>query len=103
MAKSRGVDLRSDTLWTGHDGNDDLRRAFAWLARTGIGVRAGSRPIGWVQQHNVAAIDAIEAAAKNRHGDLSKVSVRGGAVYAGSVRLGSVSDFYDKADRAART
>jgi hypothetical protein len=90
---SRGVDLR----WTGKE--QDIKRAFTWLARTGIGVRSGSRPIGWVQQHNMAALDAIEAAAKREGGDLSRVSVRGGEVYAGSKRLGSVRSFYEAADR----
>lgn len=73
---SRGVDLR----WTGKE--QDIKRA-----------------IGWVQQHNMAALDAIEAAAKREGGDLSRVSVRGGEVYAGSKRLGSVRSFYEAADR----
>lgn len=93
---SCGVDLR----WTGED--QDIKRAFTWLARTGIGVRFGSRPIGWYQQHNMAALDAIEAAAKREGGDLSRVSVRGGEVYAGSKHLGSVQSFYDAADRKGR-
>lgn len=92
-----GVDLR----WTGRD--EDLRRAFAWLARTGVGVRFGSRPVGWYQQHNMAAIDAIEAAAKAADADVSSVSVRDGYVYAGSKRLGTTQSFYDAADRRVRS
>lgn len=94
--KKTGTDLR----WTGQE--SDLRRQFGWLARTGIGLAAGSRPIGWVQSHNVAAMDAIENAAKALGGDLSRVAVRRGEVYAGSKRLGSVREFYERADAASR-
>ena len=98
-----GVDLRSDTLWTGSpDGSPGLRRAFMWLTRTGIGVRSGSRPIGWVHMHNVGAIDAITEAAQKLGGDLSRVRAKDGVVYAGTTRLGSVSSFFDEADRRGR-
>lgn len=38
----------------------DLRRAFSWLARVGIGRRFGSLPIGWYQMHQCAALDILE-------------------------------------------
>lgn len=97
--RSSGVDLRWESISTREGVNP---RAFAWLARTGIGVRSGSRSIAWVQMHNMAALDAIEEAAKALGGDLSRVSVRAGDVYAGDVRLGTVREFYDAADRRAR-
>ena len=107
MANSRrsaGVDLRSDSLWGGSspDSTPALRRAFSWLARTGIGVASGSRPIGWVQVHNCHAIDAITEAAKDKGGDLAHVSVRNGYVHAGTVELGSARHFYDVADHRSR-
>lgn len=97
-----GIDLRSDTLYSGHGDNPALARAFQWLTRNGIGVRFGGRPVGWYQQHQVCAIDAIEAAAKQAGGDLSRVQVKRGVVYAGRQRPGSAREFFDRADRCAR-
>ena len=99
MSKQRGIDLRWEAIST----REGVKRSvFAWLARTGIGVRSGSRPIGWVQNHNIAALDSIEAAAKRLGVSLSNVCVRKGQVYAGSTRLGSVIDFYNAADVLCR-
>jgi hypothetical protein len=47
-------------------------------------------------------MDAIENAAKALGGDLSRVAVRRGEVYAGSKHLGSVREFYERADAASR-
>ena len=99
MSKRRGVDLRWESIKTSEGVKPSV---FAWLARTGIGVRSGSRPIGWVQMHNMAALDVIEDAAKEKGGSLTNIAVRSGDVYSGNIRLGSVQHFYELADRKAR-
>lgn len=91
----RGVDIRWESVRTAEGVSP---RLFAWLARTGIGVRSGSRPIGWVQQHNMAAYDAIERAAKDAGVGLSSVCVRNGVVYASGVAIGTVDQFFRIAD-----
>ena len=35
----------------------EIRAAFTWLTRSGIGPRFGSRPIGWYQQSQCEALD----------------------------------------------
>jgi hypothetical protein len=55
-----GTDLKN--IWQDESA---LRRAFAWLTRTGAGRRM-PMPIGWYQQHQVAAIDALLARAKSK-------------------------------------
>jgi hypothetical protein len=85
----------------------DLSRAFKWLTRVGIGVRAGSRPIGWYQQHQVCALDALEAAASSKLGTRDvDVRVSRGVVRARagrrSVAIGTVREFASRADSCAR-
>lgn len=38
----------------------DLARKFKWLARSGIGVPFGTRPIDWYQAHQMCALQVIE-------------------------------------------
>jgi hypothetical protein len=52
-------------IW-GSGTEDARRKAFMWLTRIGAGPAFGSLPIGWYQQHQVAAIEVIEQAAKRR-------------------------------------
>lgn len=99
MSKTRGIDLRWNSILT-HEGVKP--RVFAWIARTGIGVRAGSRSIDWTYSHNMAAIESITAASKKLGGDLTHVFVRNGRVYAGRTNLGSVRDFFNAADVMCR-
>lgn len=63
---ARGVDLGD--LY-GPNSDENLRKAFAWITRTGAGRRFGSVPIGWYQQHQIAAIDALLDSAKMRMRD----------------------------------
>lgn len=42
----------------------DIARAFRYATRTKIGVRVGSRPIGWYQRHQCHALDVLEAHAR---------------------------------------
>ncbi len=44
----------------GPESDASLRAKFSWLARSGIGVRFGSRPIGWYQAHQMCALQEIE-------------------------------------------
>jgi hypothetical protein len=44
----------------GPESDKDRGDKFRWLARTGIGVRFGSRPIGWYQAHQMCALQVIE-------------------------------------------
>ncbi len=89
---------------------DALAAAFRWLARVGVGVHFGSRPIGWYQQHQVAAIEAIEEAARaNGLSGSFEVRARDGVVEARDrtrwalwIPLGTVRDFYRAADARAR-
>lgn len=37
----------------------ELQKTFQWLTRTGAGRHFGSVPIGWYQQHQMAAIDVL--------------------------------------------
>jgi hypothetical protein len=99
VSKRKGMDLRWDAIKTSEGVKPSF---FAWLARTGLGVRSGSRPIGWVQMHNMKVLDILEARAAEQGVDLSSVSVKKGDVYASGKRLGSVRLFFDKADAACR-
>ena len=98
---------------TGDISDAGLRRMFSWLTKSGIGRRFGSGiPIGWYQQHQMCAIDAIEDAARRKIGMAARsfdVTAKGGEVYARVggkrerwVRVGSTREFFDKADRCAR-
>lgn len=62
-----GINLSPDAIY-GHDGESEwaLRKAFNWLTRTGAGRRFGSMPIGWYQQHQIAALDVLHDAATKR-------------------------------------
>jgi len=59
--KSSGVDLGN--LYGPND-KDRLLKAFKWLTRTGAGRYFPGTPIGWYQNHQIAAIDALIARAK---------------------------------------
>jgi len=86
------------------DYNDDrqLRAAFSWLTRTGIGPAFGSRSVGWYQMHQCAALDLIEATgAKAARVKAGRVLVQD-APGARWRDIGGVSELYGKADRAAR-
>lgn len=85
---------------------ESVRHWFNWLTRIGAGVRFGGRPIGWYQMHQVAATEAIE---RRIHGSKSEAALRakGGDIEQhvpgrGWVRLASVREIFDEADRGAR-
>ncbi len=64
-------------------------------------------PIGWYQQHQVCAIDALQEAARAKLGSASAdFSVRGGQVVAKvggqRAKLGTPQEFFRKADSCAR-
>ena len=100
MSKRKsGMDLRWDAIKTREGVKPSF---FAWLTRTGLGVRSRSRSIAWVQNHNMAVLDIIEKRVDERGGDLSSVRVSKGDVYAGKVRIGTVHEIYDAADRKVR-
>lgn len=49
------------TLRITHQADDVyLRRAFSWLTRIGASPKFGSRPIGWYQMHQCAALKRLE-------------------------------------------
>lgn len=39
--------------------DNDLKRVFCWLTKSGMGPAFGSRPIGWYQLHQCAAMDVL--------------------------------------------
>ena len=108
----------------GPESDKDRGDKFRWLARTGIGVRWGSRPIGWYQAHQMCAINEIEARAVRSlrmlhfasrddairvySSEPFEVTTRGGMALArrqGGRRwttIGSVRELFDAADRCAR-
>lgn len=51
--------IKLQTLRSAYNSDRQLRYVFAWLARTRIGVPAGSRPISWYQMHNCTALDIL--------------------------------------------
>ncbi len=90
-----------------------LRRLFSWLTKSGVGVKFGSRPIGWYQQHQMCAIDVIRDRAQratNVQGPRVEFDVKEskGEVYAKHgkrarwVRVGSTRELYAAADRCGR-
>ena len=98
---------------TGDTSDEGYARIFKWLEKTGVGRRYGSGiPIGWYQKHQICAIEAIEAAAQRKIGVVARsfdVKAIKGEVYArvggrreSWARVGSVREFFDKADRCAR-
>jgi hypothetical protein len=48
------------TLQNCFDNDSKLRRVFTWLTKIGAAPAFGSRPIGWYQQHQCAAIEYLE-------------------------------------------
>lgn len=84
---------------------DELARAFAWLARSGVGVRLGDRPIGWYQAHQCRALGLL-AEKMGGHGAL-RFSADGiifgkrDGVDRWAV-LGTADELFQEADRRAR-
>lgn len=87
---------------------DDLRKTFSWLTRVGVGVKFGSRPIGWYQQHQMCAIEEIEkVAATHGVGESFEVAARRGEILVkkpgfGWVAVGTIQNIFAAADRCAR-
>lgn len=52
-------------LQNGNSSDAYLRQAFTWLTRIGAGPHFGSRPIGWYQMHQMAALNILESSAPN--------------------------------------
>jgi hypothetical protein len=74
----------------------DLRAQFSWLARSGIGRRfGGGLPIGWYQQHQMCAIQAIE------HRAIDKLRLLAWKVRDGDRRYAS-EPFEVRVDRVGR-
>jgi hypothetical protein len=97
-------------VW-GSDREDALGQAFKWLARNMMAPRFGSRPIGWYQQHAVAALEELDRRLANRNVNsrLAFVRVKGGCVqYITPGMLAweplgiSCSEVYQIADKASR-
>lgn len=44
--------------------DNKLRAVFSWLTRIGAAPALGSRPIGWYQQHQCAAIEYLKSVRK---------------------------------------
>lgn len=84
--------------------NDEgwLAKVFKWLIRNRMGLRDGSRPIGWVQQHNMAAYNRIVELCKEKQLDVKEVRVWSGVLFVGKERLASCREIYDYADKAGR-
>jgi len=77
-----------------------IRAAFSWLTRIGAGPAFGSRPIGWYQNHQVAAIEILEkSGAEEVKLDKGVIKGRVGKHW---IDLGSPSELYRLADKAAR-
>ena len=106
MTRTRGIVIGPHIWGSGGEAERARRAVFSWLTRSGIGVKFGTRPIGPYQQHQVAAIDAIEERAKAAGiaSDSIEMRVRGGEVMAHPPggrwqRLGRVDELYRDADR----
>lgn len=85
------VDFRND---------QKVRAAFAWLTRIGASPHFGSRPIGWYQQHQVAAIEILEKSGAEEV-KLSKGMIRG-RVQKHWIDLGTPDELYRLADKETR-
>jgi RadC-like JAB domain len=80
--KAHDIDLRGEALYgKGHD-DRGLARAFVWLTKNGMGRHFPGMPIGWYQQHQIAALYVIRDAAAEKGASLEKVRVRHGMVQA---------------------
>jgi hypothetical protein len=88
-------DTKNTAVW--------LERVFDWLVRNRMGVAIRSRPIGWVQQHNMAAYNRIVELCEEKKLDVKKVRVWSGDLFVGETRLASCSEVYDYADRVGRS
>lgn len=105
---SGGVYIGPD-MWGGQQENVLLASVFSWLTRVGAGPHFGSRPVGWYQQHQVAAIDALEEWGKRAVAYPSYYRVKGGQFQAYDepkkrwINLGlTPHQLYGIADRLAR-
>lgn len=80
---------------------------FSWLSRIGAAPKFGSRPIGWYQMHQCAAIDILIAKAGKGNIDLK---VKHGVIHArnqGSRKWWNIAItprmLFDEADYKSRT
>jgi hypothetical protein len=89
--------------WRMADQEDWLEHVFKWLVRNRTGIAERSRPIGWVQQHNMAAYSRIVELCKDKQLDVKAVRVWSGELFVGKVHLASCRQIYDYADRFGRT
>lgn len=80
-----------------------LKKVFEWLVRNRMGVAERSRPIGWVQAHNMAAYNRIVELCAEQKLDVKSVRVWSGELFVGKVRLASCREIYDHADKACRS
>lgn len=72
---------------------DDLRACFSWLTRIGVSPKFGTLPIQYYQQHQIAAMNAIEKACFPLPDD-TKLRCHGEEIWAGKVCLGTTKQFY---------
>jgi len=79
-----------------------LRKVFKWLVRNRMGLADRSRPIGWVQQHNMAAYNRIVELCTEKELDVRNVRVWSGELFVGNERLVSCREIFDYADKASR-
>lgn len=82
-----------------------LKRLFTWLAKINAGPSFGSRPIGWYQQHHIAALDILHEYAKKV--SASEVRVKDGYFefktrYKWEESSLSVRELYNLADAETR-
>jgi hypothetical protein len=79
--------------------DNHIKRGFSWQARTGVGPKFGSRPIGWYQTHHANAHDEIvkRAKAQGIDGDFS-VKKKGNTIHVNGKPIGTVQDIYRAAD-----
>ncbi len=85
--------------------DNKLRQVFSWLTRIGAAPKFGSRPIGWYQQHQCAAIEYLE---KHRHCADKVLRCKAGMIQSQCLDgswLGEISheELYRKADNFCRT
>lgn len=91
-----------DLEWKMENQEAWLTKLFDWLYRNRMGVRSGSRPIGWVQQHNMAAYERIVALCIQNRADVKAVRVWSGELFAGKTRLAGCQEIFDHADKVCR-
>lgn len=90
-----------ENIWTD---DNKLRRVFAWLTRIGASPKFGSRPIGWYQQHQCAAIEYL---GKHRFCGSVPLRCRNGAIESkqGTKWISEITAqaLYTRADNFCRT